>query len=52
MRFGVVVKNKTPVFETHVTTRTANQCHRMVEQIKMVERMIAATTCCLPTACP
>ena len=30
MRFDVVVKNKTPVCEQHVTTRTVDQFHRMV----------------------
>ena len=42
VRFDVVVKNKTPVVEQHVTTRTVDQFHRMVELVKMVERMIAA----------
>ena len=42
MRFDVIVKNKTPVFEQYVTTRTTDQFHRMIEQVKMVERMIAA----------
>jgi hypothetical protein len=42
VRFDVVVKNKTPVVERHVTTRTVDQFHRMVELVKMVERMIAA----------
>jgi len=41
-RFDVVVKNKTPVCEQHMTTRTTDQFHRMVEQVKMAERMIEA----------
>jgi putative RecB family exonuclease len=42
MRFDVVVKNKTPVVERHVTTRTVDRFYRMVELVKMVESMIAA----------
>ncbi len=42
LRFDVAVKNKKPVIERHVTTRTEDQCHRMVELVKRVERMIAA----------
>ena len=42
MRFDVVVKNKTPVVEQHVTRRTEDQFHRMVELVKVVENMIAA----------
>jgi len=42
MRFDVVVKNKTPVGEQHVTTRTVDQFHRMVELVKLAEKMIAA----------
>lgn len=42
MRFDVVVKNKTPVVEQHVTTRTIDQFYRMVELVKRVESMIAA----------
>jgi len=42
MRFDVVVKNKTPVVERHETTRTEDQFHRMVELVKMSEKMIAA----------
>jgi hypothetical protein len=41
-RFDVVVKNKTPVFEQHMTERGDDHFHRMVEQVKLVERMIAA----------
>jgi putative RecB family exonuclease len=42
MRFDVVVKNKTPICEQHVTTRTVDQFHRMVELVKLAERMIQA----------
>lgn len=42
MRFDVVVKNKTPVCEQHVTTRTPDQFHRMVELFKAVENMVKA----------
>ena len=42
MRFDVVVKNKTPVVEYHHTTRTQDQFHRMVEMVKMAERVIQA----------
>lgn len=42
MRFDVIVKNKTPVVESHPTTRTLDQFHRMVELVKCVESMIAA----------
>jgi putative RecB family exonuclease len=42
MRFDVVVKNKTPVVEQHVTTRTVDQFYRMVEMVKLAEKMIAA----------
>lgn len=42
VRFDVVVKNKTPVVEQHITTRTVDQFHRMVELVKRVEDMIAA----------
>ena len=41
-RFDVVVKNKAPVVEQHVTTRTQDQCLRMVELVKTVESMIAS----------
>lgn len=37
MRLDVVVKNKTPVQEKHVTTRMQDQFHRMVELVKRVE---------------
>ncbi len=42
MRFDVVVKNKTPVVEQHLTTRSEDQFHRMVELIKRVDEMVAA----------
>ncbi len=41
-RFDVVVKNKTPVFEQHLTERTHDQFLRMVELVKLAESMIAA----------
>jgi CRISPR/Cas system-associated exonuclease Cas4 (RecB family) len=41
-RFDIVVKNKTPVFEQHVTKRNVDQMNRMVELVKMAESMIAA----------
>lgn len=42
MRFDVAVKNKKPVLEQHVTTRSSDQFLRMVELVKQAERMIAA----------
>lgn len=42
VRFDVVVKNRVPVMEQHVTTRTVDQFSRMVELVKMSERMIEA----------
>ena len=42
VRFDVVVKNKAPVVEQHVTRRTQDQFNRMIELVKQVERMIAA----------
>ena len=41
-RFDVVVKHKTPVLESHITTRTKDQFDRMVECVKRAESMIAA----------
>jgi putative RecB family exonuclease len=41
-RFDVLVKNKTPVLERHVTERTVDHFHRMVELVKLVERSIEA----------
>lgn len=41
-RFDVVVKNKAPVVERHVTARTQDQFNRMVELVKRVEAMVAA----------
>ena len=45
-RFDVVVKNKTPVFEQHVTTRGPDQFLRLVELAKTAESMIAAGHFC------
>ena len=42
VRFDVVVKNKAPVVEQHVTRRSQDQFNRMVELVKRVESMIAA----------
>jgi putative RecB family exonuclease len=41
-RFDVVVKNKTPVFEQHVTSRGPDQFLRLVEMAKLAESMIKA----------
>lgn len=41
-RFDVVVKNKTPVFEQHITQRTQGDFLRLVELAKLAESMIAA----------
>jgi hypothetical protein len=41
-RFDVLVKNKTPVLEQHVTERTVDQFYRMVELVKLVERAVKA----------
>lgn len=41
-KFTVVVKNKTPVIENHITERNQDQFHRLAELIKMVESMIKA----------
>jgi len=41
-RFDVVVKNKTPVFEQHVTQRSQDDFLRLVELAKLAESMIAA----------
>ena len=41
-RFDVVVKNKTPVLERHVTTRNPDQFGRLVACVKTIERMVAA----------
>ena len=45
-RFDVVVKNKTPVFEQHVTTRDQDQFLRLVEFAKLAESMIRAEHFC------
>ena len=42
VRFDVVVKNKAPVVEQHVTRRRQDQFNRMVELVKRIEGMIAA----------
>ena len=42
LRFDVVVKRKKPIVERHVTIRTQDQFHRMVELVKTIEHMIAA----------
>lgn len=42
LRFDVAVKNKKPVIERQVTTRTEDQFHRMVELVKRVESMFQA----------
>jgi putative RecB family exonuclease len=41
-RFDVLVNNKTPVLERHVTERTQDHFNRMVELVKLVERAIQA----------
>ena len=41
-RFDVVVKNKTPVLESHDTTRTADDFARLAEYARLAESMIAA----------
>ncbi len=41
-RYDIVVKNKTPVFEQHVTNRSPNAFHRMVEKVRLAESMIAS----------
>lgn len=46
-RFDVIVKNKTPVMEQHVTTRGQDAFNRMIELIKTVEKAIKAE-CFLP----
>lgn len=45
-RFDVVVKNKTPVFEQHVTTRSADDFVRLAEYARLAESMIAAEHFC------
>jgi len=45
-RFDVLVKNKTPVFEQHVTKRGPDAFHRVLEKIKIAESMIAAEHFC------
>ena len=45
-RFDVCVKNKTPVFEQHVTTRTADDFVRLAEYARLAESMIKAEHFC------
>ena len=45
-RFDVVVKNKTPVFEQHVTTRTADDFVRLAEYARLAESMIRSEHFC------
>ena len=40
-RFDILIKNKTPVFEQHVTKRGPDAFHRVLEKIKIAESMIA-----------
>ena len=42
LRFDVAVKNKKPLIEQYLTTRSEDQFLRMVELVKQAERMIAA----------
>jgi CRISPR/Cas system-associated exonuclease Cas4 (RecB family) len=39
-RFDVVVKNKTPVFEQHITTRTQDHFQRFTRLITLMESMV------------
>lgn len=41
-RYDILVKNKTPVFEQHVTKRSQDSFHRMIEKVKLAESMIAS----------
>jgi len=41
-RYDILVKNKTPAFEQHVTKRGPDTFHRMVERVKLVEAMVAS----------
>ena len=41
-RFDVLVKNKVPVYETHVTKRGPDAFMRMIEKVKLAESMIAS----------
>ncbi len=43
-RFAIVVKNKKPVFEQHVTTRTVSDFNRLIELVKRAEAIIAGGT--------
>lgn len=41
-RYEILVKNRVPVFEQHVTKRGTDAFHRMIEKVKTVESMVAA----------
>jgi len=45
-RFDVVVKNKTPVFEQHATTRNQDDFQRLVRLIALMESMVKAEHFC------
>lgn len=45
-RYDIVVKNKTPVFEQHVTKRGPDAFQRMIEKVKLAESMIASEHFC------
>ena len=45
-RFDIVVKNKTPVFEQHVTKRGPDAFQRVLEKVKLAESMIASEHFC------
>jgi Holliday junction resolvase-like predicted endonuclease len=45
-RFDVIVKNKTPVFEQHVATRTHDQFQRFTRLITLMESMVKAEHFC------
>ena len=45
-RYDIVVKNKTPVFEQHVTQRGPDAFGRMIEKVKLAESMIASEHFC------
>lgn len=42
LRFDVVVKNKTPIAETHTTRRDQNDFDRMIALIRTIDRMVEA----------
>jgi len=41
-RYDIIVKNKSPVFEQHITKRNQDQFNRMTEKVKMAESIIAS----------